>query len=165
MRKWLKITFLLINVLLCTISEAIEPPYIYRMFSFWRKLTDNGWTRHFIFTNLFWRAIAGKFSNQCVVEMKCTACVAHEEKLWKSKPSRCACVDCQLRKKCHVCSAWFVAVLKARIYVQFLLRSRWRDEYKFSVHVCVSLIILIYFIIFSINAATRVHILYFPYFL
>ena len=125
---------------------------------------DNGWTRHFIFANHFWRAVAGKFSNQCVVEMetKCTACVAHEEKFWKSKPSHCACVDCQLWKKCHVRSAWFVAVFKARSYVQFLLRSRWRDEYKFSVHVCVSLIRLIYFIIFSINAA---HILYLPYFI
>ena len=51
---------------------------------------------------------------------------------------------------------------KAPSYVQFLLRSRWRDEYKFLVHV--SLIRLIDFILFSINAATRIHILYLPYF-
>ena len=43
---------------------------------------DNGWTRHFICANHFWREVAGKFPNQCAVEMdmKCTACVANEEK-------------------------------------------------------------------------------------
>ena len=57
------------------------------------------------------------------MEMKCTACVAHEDYffLYKSKPSRCASVDCQLGKNATCAQRDSLRCSRPRVTFSFCL--------------------------------------------